>query len=127
MQSHRRTDTDLRARARDVATPTTRQAIEARSIAQSMFGVIGLAVRQFSLDGMQRACADLAASSMPWETSRALLPRGPDGRVTPQVEFIAGAARGFHALAGSETLRSALAFWALESDPAVWMSFARAA
>lgn len=126
--SHWRTDiTDLRARARDVSTPTDRQALEARSIAQCMSGVIGLAVRRFSLEAVQHACAELARHTRAWETRLGDLPRGTDGRVTPLVELIAAAARGFFPLSGSDTLRSALAFWASESDPAVWMSLAQAA
>lgn len=118
---------DLRARARDVAMPTNRQAIEARTIAQCMSGVIGLATRRFTLEVTQAACAELARNARAWETRLGDLPRGIDGRVTPAVELIAAAARGFYPLAGSDALRAALSFWAAESDPAVWMSLAQAA
>jgi hypothetical protein len=126
--SHWRTDIDdLRTRAREVARPTSRQEVQARNIAQCLSGVIGLAARRFTLDGMQQACAELARNTKAWETSLRDLPRGTDGRVAPPVELIAAAARGFYPLSGSDAIRSALAFWASESDPAVWMSLAQAA
>jgi hypothetical protein len=118
---------DLRARALDVGMPTSRRSIEARTIAQCMSGVIGLATRRFTLEVTQAACAELARNVRAWETKLGDLPRGVDGRVPPVVELIAAAARGFYPLAGSDALRSALAFWASETDPAVWMSVALAA
>ena len=127
MHNHWRANIDdLRARARDVITPTTRQAEQARSVAQCLSGVVGLAARRYSLEVTQRACADLALDPRAWETSLGNLPKGADGRVAAPVELIAAAARGFVPLAGVDCLRTALAFWASENDPAVWMSLSAA-
>jgi len=116
---------DLRACAHDVLTQTTNQAIHARSAAQCLSGVIGLAVRRFTLDVVQHACAELARNARSWETTLGDLPRGVDGRVCEVVEMIAAAARGLYPLAGAGSVRSALAFWACERDAAVWMSLAQ--
>ena len=113
---------DLRARAQDVLTETTPQAIHARGVAQCMSGVIGLGARRYSLEAMQRACAELARHDRAWETTLGDLPRDVTGRVPEPVQMVAATIRGFYPLAGSEPLRAALAFWASERDPAVWMS-----
>jgi hypothetical protein len=115
---------DLRAYAHDVHTQTTPQAIHARSVAQCLSGVIGLASRRYSLSEVQASCALLARHARTWETSLGDLPRGADGRVSELVEMIAAVARGMYPLAGARGVRSALAFWACERDAAVWMSLA---
>lgn len=116
---------DLRARAHDVLTQTTPQALHARSAAQCLSGVVGLAARRFSLDVVQRACAELARHDRTWESTLGDLPRGTDGRVSEPVEMLAAAARGLYPLAGVVGVRAALAFWACERDAAVWMSIAQ--
>lgn len=113
---------DLRALAHDVHTQITPQAIHARSVAQCLSGVIGLATRRHSLSAVQASCALLARHTRTWETSLGDLPRESDGRVSELVEMIAAVARGMYPMAGARTLRAALAFWACERDPAVWMS-----
>lgn len=116
---------DLRACAHDVMTHTTVQSIHARSVAQCLSGVMGLAVRRFSLDVVQSACAELARHKRSWETTLGDLPRGADGRVSEPVEMLAATCRGLYPLAGVQGVRSALAFWACERDPAVWRSLAQ--
>jgi hypothetical protein len=102
---------DLRACAHDVLTNTSAQAMHARSVAQCLSGVVGLAARRFSLDVVQHACAELARHERSWETTLGDLPRGADGRVSEPIEMLAAAARGIYPLAGSRSVRSALAFW----------------
>ncbi len=115
---------EMRACAHDVLTQTTPQELHARSVAQCLSGVLGLVARRFSLGTMQRACAELAQHAPAWETKLGDLPRDVDGRVSVPVEMVAAAARGLYPLAGTRGIRAALAFWALERDPAVWMSLA---
>lgn len=115
---------DLRARAHDVLTHTTPQAIHARSVAQCLSGVVGLVSRRFSLEVAQSACAELARHERSWETTLGDLPRGVDGRVSEPIVMLAAVARGLYPLAGTDGVRAALAFWACERDPAVWASLA---
>jgi hypothetical protein len=102
--------------------PSMPTQMTARTAAQCLSGVIALVCRRFSVDDMQRACADLVRWSRGWETSLGELPRDYRGRVPEQIELIAVVARGLYSLAGVENLQAALSFWATETDPVVWMS-----
>lgn len=112
---------DLRERALSVMRPdVVASTMSARTAARCLSGVVGLAARRYSVSAMQRACGDLARFDAAWSHSQ--LPAGPDGRVSELVEMIAVVARGILPLCGVDAMRAALAFWASESDPAVWTS-----
>lgn len=113
---------DLRNRARAVLDePTDTMRLSARAAARCMSGVVGLVARQWSVDAMQRACADLVRCAEAWETKFGKLPH-VNGVVPPAIEMIAVVARGILPLAGADTMRAALSFWATESDPAAWQA-----
>lgn len=115
---------DLRVRARAVTAPSADVRMSARAAAACLSGVIALVSKRWSVDAMQRACADLARHEPAWESSFGRLPHGPNGAVTEPVEMIAVVARGILPLASEDSMRAALAFWASESDPAEWQRVA---
>lgn len=114
-------DADLIARASAVATPSgelTR--ISARTAARCLSGVVALVSRQWSVDEMREACANLVRDDDAWISRLARLPVGVDARVHPALEHIAVVARGILPLCDADTMRSALSFWATERDPVEW-------
>lgn len=112
---------DLRERAVAVMRPDCAPAaMSARQAARCLSGVVALIVRQWSVGDMQRACAELVRHEPAWRTSFGQLPTGDDGAVAEPVVLLAVVARGVLSLAGADNTRDALAFWASESDPAVW-------
>jgi hypothetical protein len=118
---HWKTDIDdLRGQAQSVLTaPATGSGtVSARTAAACMAGIVSLVSRRFSVDVMQRACADLVRHAG-WDTNLQTL-AGHDGVVTEPLQLIAVVARSLLPLAGPDNLRAALAFWASEDDPAVW-------
>jgi hypothetical protein len=115
---------DLREHAKRVQTPSLTQDLHAISVVQCLSGIIGLGAIRYSLDTMQRACADLVRAKRAWETTLGELPRDHTGRVPEPIVMVAAVARGLYPIAGAENLRAGIAFWAVESDPAVWMSIA---
>jgi len=113
---------DLRDRARAVVeAPSEITRMSARAAARCLSGVVGLVARQWSVDVMQRACADLVRCDAAWQTQFGTLPR-ENGRIPPAIEMIAVVARGILPLTGAESMRAALAFWASEDDPAAWQT-----
>ncbi len=110
---------DLRTRARAVTAPSSDVRMSARAVAACLSGVVALVARRWSVDVMQRACADIARFDAAWQTSFGSLPL-VDGRVAEAVEMIAVVARGILPLSSTDAMRAALAFWASESDPAEW-------
>lgn len=114
--------TDLRTRARAVLDePTDNLRLSARGAARCLSGVMSLVARQWSVDVMQRACAELARYEAAWSTRFGTLPR--EGGVVPApIEMIAVVARGILPISGEESMRAALAFWATENDPAAWQT-----
>jgi hypothetical protein len=111
---------DLRTRARAVTAPSADVRMSARAAAACLSGVIALVSKRWSVDVMQRACAELVRHDAAWKTSFGNLPRGASGAVAEPVEMIAVVARGILPLACEDSMRAALAFWASESDPAEW-------
>jgi hypothetical protein len=126
MATHWKHDiTDLRSRAAAVMTCTDgNTGMSARTAAAVLAGIVGLVSRKWSTDVMQETCAALVRHDAAWSKSFVELPAGIDGRVTEATQLIAVVARGLLPIAGAENLRCALAFWASESDPAVWNEIA---
>ncbi len=118
--------TDLMDRARAVtdAPANDTGTMSARTAAACLSGIVGLVSRRFGVDAMQRTCAELVRYQTAWSTSFGLLPIGHDGVVGESVQLIAVVARSLLPLAGPKNLRDALAFWAIETDPAVWNQIA---
>lgn len=113
---------DLKSRARAVVdAPTDVMRMSPRAAARCLSGVISLICRDFSVDVMQRACADLVRCDAAWETRFGTLPRSDCG-VPRAIEMLAVVARGILPLAGADSMRAALAFWASEDDPAQWQA-----
>lgn len=115
---------DLIARAAAVQGPVGSARISARSAARCLWGVMSLVARQTSTKAMQHACASLVRADVAWTSALAVLPVGLDERVSPELEQIAVVARGILPLCDAETMRAALSFWAVESDPAEWQRVA---
>lgn len=90
-----------------------------RAVARCLSGVMALVCRTSTVYVMQRACALLVRDDEAWSSNLFVLPR-TNGRVDPVLEQIAVVARGILPSCSPEAMKSALAFWAVESDPAVW-------
>ena len=93
--------------------------LSARGAASALSGVVHLVVNQQGVSAMQSACAKLVLVD-DWAT----YPRfsGDSG-----LRILAAVAEGVTLVAGRENTRSALAFWACETDPAVLHDVAIAA
>lgn len=114
---------DLRNRAESVARASSEAAMSPRTAARCLAGICGHIARRFSLDEMQRTCAELVRHDRAWTTSFGDLPHD-NGEVSETTQLVACVARGLLPLAGANGVRDALSFWAVESDPAVWQSIA---
>jgi len=117
---------DLRHRAAPVTEPCPkRQRLDARGAASALSGVVRLVSIQHGHAAMQRACAKLAQwSELPelgrsWCTAKIASDQA--------VAVLAAVADGVAVVAGYSNTRAALAFWACETDPAVWRDIAAAA
>lgn len=102
----------LRAAASAVVTDglEPRVQISARQAARCLAGVVRLAALEHGVDAMRRACAELAADV-------AATGVGSVGAAMNSIRLVA---RGIAPISGPRGLRAALAFWASETDPAVW-------
>lgn len=115
---------DLRDRAQSVTTePTDQVSMSARTAAACLSGIVGLIARRWTIDVMQRTCAELARHQIAWESSLGRLPV-VNGIVSEPMQLVAVVARSILPLAGVANLRAALSFWASEDDPAVWNTVA---
>lgn len=116
---------DLLARAHDVivAPPARNDRLTAREAAYALAGVMSWIHHVSGVDVMQRAAASVARHDAAWKSDLARLPHD-GGRVDKDVALIATVARGLLDLAGETNLRSAMSFWATETDPSVWQSLA---
>lgn len=115
---------DLRELALDVRSDGTAEKISARTAARCLMGVVSLVTRRWTLDEMQRTCAELVRSSDVWASSFARLPLQVNGSPSEQIMLIAVVARSLLPLAGVKNLKAALSFWATENDPNAWNSLA---
>ncbi len=96
---------ELRAKARDVTEPSLEQA-RARAAARRLSSVVAAISDAYGLLAMREACAAMARG----ETPR-------DARVIAVLE---SAMATTAMISGDKATRAALAFWASETDPAVW-------
>ena len=121
MRSHWKTDIDdLRGQAQAVLVASSSSGpMSARAAASCLSGIVGLVSRRWSVDVMQRVCADLARHVV-HDGRFGALPAGHDGVVSEPIQLIAVVSRSLLPLAGADNLRAALAFWASEDDPAIW-------
>ncbi len=121
---------DLRARAAPVTQscqlrhPPGLPKLSARGAASALSGVIHLVTSQQGLSAMQAACAKLARWDWgAWSDGNlGATPPGDGG-----LRILAAVAAGVALVAGVENTVAALAFWACETDPAVWRHVAAAA
>jgi len=111
---------DVRHLARLVSDRSTDRQMSARGAACCLYGAISLVADRHGMDAAQRSCADIVRCDAAWSSSFGTLPRGPDGIVPDPIRMIATMARGVLPLAGPDRTRAALAFWAVEDDPAAW-------
>jgi hypothetical protein len=125
-QSYQTQISDLRQLAaavtRDIALPTP--AMSAAMAARCLSGVVNLLAQRFGVPEMQRACGELAGFAPAWTSKLGQLPDDPSGFVREAVQVLAVVARGVLPLAGAANLRAALAFWASETDVAIWSQVA---
>lgn len=124
------TETELVAMANEVTTSLASPPVtgnRARDAARALVGVAGWLSRAKSLSAMQRAMGDLAAYAPAWDPAAPLraLPV-VHGRVDEAVVAIAAVSSSLVPFFGAKSLRCAMAFWAVESDPAVWQTVAAA-
>lgn len=112
----------LRCLAAPVNQPQpTKAMLGARGAATALSGVIRLVVVHAGHDVMQRACAKLARSRVGWTDLTG------DVHLDHAAAVLVAAADGVAAVSGYDNVRAALAFWACETDPAVWRDVAAAA
>jgi hypothetical protein len=116
---------DLRSRAANVfpASPVA-STLTPLAAARCLHGIVSLVARRWTVDEMQRTCAELVRCDRAWETSMGVLPH-TNGFVTEQTQLIASVAAGLLPLAGINGVRDALSFWSVEDDPAVWSAVAK--
>ena len=109
----------LKSRSRPVTDNTDpgHGNLSARGAAAALRGAVRLAAARHGAEVMQRACAKLALLEA-WPDSIAA-----DGAIA----VILAAAEGLALVAGRENTRAALAFWASETDVAVWCAVSAAA
>jgi hypothetical protein len=120
---------DLRTMSADVigtraSAPAARSA---RDAARALCGLVGWLTRTSSLPKVQTALAELARYAPAWDAAAPLraLPV-VNGRVNDVVMCVAATTSTLVPFFGAAALRSAMAFWAVESDPSVWQSVAAA-
>lgn len=103
---------DLAAMAHDVhVAQAPRSAfLTPAEVAKAMIGPVHYVTIQFGQERLQRACAELARAK-DWDSSLSS---------SAEVTMLSVSASGLRDLAGMDSLRAALAFWATCSDPAVW-------
>jgi len=117
---------DLRARAQRVTTlgvpAASTPAIDARTAAKILSGIVSHVARTWSVDVMQAACAVLVRNEPTWDPARpALISLPHEGGAVPEpIKLIAVVAHGLMPIAGPGVVRDALSFWATEDDHAVW-------
>jgi len=111
----------LRTLAAPVSQPQPGAAtLGPKGAACALSGVVRLVATKHGLEAMRRSCAKLALLGTPPGPA-------PGEGIGEPTEVLAAAADGVAAVAGRANARAALAFWACETDPAVWRDVAAAA
>lgn len=105
----------LRVLARTVAVSQPGQ-LTARGAASALRGAVRLVANAHGTPQMRRACASLALAGA-WDVAAM--------RDHDQI-ILASMAEGVATVAGRDNTVAALAFWASETDPNVWMDVAAA-
>jgi len=119
--------TDLRSCAEAVMTsPATASApMSARNAARVLHGVMSHISRRWSVDEMQRACAELVRHNDAWVSNFTYLPHEPGEAASEPVQLVAVVCRGLTGITSPSDLRAALSFWATETDRSVWAELVR--
>lgn len=109
---------DLVQLGRQVDHRSPDQQLSARSAARLLFGVVRLVAERYGGGVMRSACEALVTCHASWRTKFRILPHEPP--LMDALILISGVAHSILPMAGEDNLRAGLAFWATESDPAVW-------
>lgn len=109
---------DLRRRAAPVTDDQPEQTLGPRGVARALSGIVRLVANQYGHRRMREACANLALLRVSWKDW---------ARIDPASQTMVAVAEGLVAVSSYEDARAALAFWACETDPAVWRDVAAAA
>lgn len=119
---------DLRAMSVDVVTSraSAPAARSARDAARALCGVAGWITRATSMQAMQAAMAELARYEPAWGAGGLRALPVKNGYVDATVAMIASVASTLVPFFGAAAMRSAMAFWAVETDSAVWQTVAAA-
>lgn len=122
---------DLLALAVDVMTSVVASAkpsMTAREAARAVVGLVGWVSKRSGVLAMQDAMSDLARHGDAWNPEHPFrsLPTRYDGRVDENLALIASVISAMVPLFGLRNMRSAVAFWATESDPEIWRDVAAA-
>lgn len=122
---------DLLALGADVlasAPASQRPSMTAREAARALVGVVGWLSKRRGVLEMQETMASLARTAGAWAPERpfCVLPTTTSGLVAEDVALVASVCSGLAPLFGLRVLRSAVAFWATETDPAIWRDVAAA-
>lgn len=117
---------DLRDRASVVTSgPVAAERLSARTCAKCLLGIASLISRRWTVDTMQRTCAELVRFDDAWTTSFGRLPLEKNGIPSEPMQLLTVVARSLLPIAGAENVRAALSFWATEDDVGVWTSLAQ--
>lgn len=109
----------LVTQARQLRHPPGLPKMSARDAASALSGIVDLMAREQGMSAMRSACAMLArrTAARDWATLQG----------DSALRILAAVASGVALVAGIDNTISALAFWACETDPAVWREVAAAA
>lgn len=111
------------------APAPARATLTARQAARVLTGVAGwLSHGHGGAAGMRETFAELASHADSWLPERPFrsLPLRYDGKVSAELALLASVCSGMVADFGLRALRSAVAFWATETDPQIWRDVAAA-
>ncbi len=120
-----RTDNALHAMAADVnaTMPCAFRAGNARDAARALTGLASWVVNRVGLARMQECMSELARYEPAWRAPFMRdLPTQYNGRIDEWVAMIAVVASSLAPAFGGANLRSAMAWWATEGDPAAWQA-----
>ena len=118
---------DLLARATDVMVSlapgeVAGATVGAREAARALLGIVYHLQGKHGLAVVQRTCADLARCDEAWQSNMTTFPR--ELTEDRPLRLVAVVCAGLLKVATRDSVRSALAFWATENDPAIWQSVA---